>query len=289
MIYQSAYFGGDNSGIHVDSDEFLHINNTGYYKDMPDTLWGTNRPNGLPDWQVLYVIKGKMKHSFNDGSVSELTAGDLIIYPPGALQQYHCIGGLTSYVWVHFSGTAATELVNSMGFTPLKIYHSRPNGTAVTYIRAMIEEIRRKKPTYQLKTVSIFIDYMSFLADEVTNESSKSLKYSKLLPALQDIENSPFPYKTNRDYAAMCEIDEYYFIHLFKEVTGLSPLRYATELSMRKAGKLVAETDMDIANIASSMGFPDTCYFSRKFRKFHGLTPSEYRKRQRDADSAFSK
>jgi hypothetical protein len=65
MIYQSAYYGGDNSGIHVPSDEFLHVNNTGYYKDMPaKQLWGTNRPAGLSDWQVLYVLAGEMKHEF---------------------------------------------------------------------------------------------------------------------------------------------------------------------------------------------------------------------------------
>ena len=189
MIYQSAYYGGDNSGIHAPSDEFLHVNNTGYYKDMPaKQQWGTNRPSGLSDWQVLYVLSGEMQHEFADGTVSKMLPGDMIIYSPGDFQRYHCTTPLSGYVWIHFAGTAAAELVSSMGFSPCKIYHSKPNGAAVTYIRAMIEEIRRRKPTYQLKVVSILIDYMTFLSDEVNNESKESIKYSKLLPALQDID-----------------------------------------------------------------------------------------------------
>ena len=290
MIYQSAYYGGDNSGIHVPSDEFLHVNNAGYYKDMPaKQLWGTNRPTGLDDWQVLYVLAGEMQHEFADGTVSKMLPGDMIIYSPGDFQRYHCTAPLSSYIWIHFAGTAASELVSSLGFTPCKIYHSKPNGTAATYIHAMIEEIRRRKPTYQMKVVSILIDYMTFLSDEVNNESKESIKYSKILPALQDIEDTPFPFKTNEEYASLCGIDTYYFIHLFKEITGFSPLSYATDLAMRKAGKLIAETNMDITEISSSLGFSDPCYFSRKFRKFHGLTPSEFRKRQHNADTAFSK
>lgn len=288
MLFQSAYYGADSSGIHNASDDFLHINNTGYYKDMISKTYGTNRPNGLPDWQIIYVFSGKMEHHFADGSIAYMVPGDIIIYPLGVLQRYRCVAELTSYAWVHFTGHASSELVETTGFSPLKIFHTQVNSTAITYIHSMIEEVRRQKPCYELKTVSIFLDYMSFLAREIKNESKKSAKYAKLLPALREIENNPFPHKTNEEYAALCGIDAYYFIHLFKEVTGLSPLKYATDLSMRKAGKLIGETDMDVGDISSSLGYDDPCYFSRKFRKFYGLTPSEYRKRQRDTENAFS-
>lgn len=289
MIFQSAYYGGDHSGIHSESSAFLHVNNTGFYKNMPTSIQGTNRINGLPDWQIMYVSAGKMEHEFSDGSKAYLSPGDIILYPPKALQRYHCIAPLTSYAWVHFTGTAAHELVKETGITPLKIHHTQVNNAAISYIHSMIEEIRRQKPCYELKTVSIFLDYMSFLSRELVSKSKKSAKYAKLLPALREIENAPFPHKTNEEYAALCGIDAYYFIHLFKEVTGLSPLKYATDLSMRKAGKLVSETDMDFKDIASSLGYDDTCYFSRKFRKYHNLTPSEYRKRQHETEVAFSK
>ncbi len=288
MLFQSAYYGTDSSGIHNASDEFLHINNTGYYKDLPAYSSGAIRPEGLPDWQIIYILSGNMEHHFADGTISILGPGDVIIYPPNVLQIYRCTASLTSYAWVHFTGYAASELVKNTGFSPLKIYHSQVNNTVITYIHSMIEEIRRQKPCYELKTVSIFIDYISFLAKEIKGESKESSKYTKLLPALREIENAPFPHKTNEEYAALCGIDSYYFIHLFKEVTGLSPLKYATDISMRKAGKLVGETDMDINDISSSLGYNDPCYFSRKFRKFYNLTPSEFRKRQRDTENAFS-
>ena len=69
-----------------------------------------------------------------------------------------------------------------------------------------------------------------------------------------------------------------YFSTLFKKETGKNFLEYVTELRMQKAKNYLMQTDYDIAEIASSVGYGDLKYFSKLFKKNTGLSPSEFRK-----------
>ncbi len=56
-----------------------------------------------------------------------------------------------------------------------------------------------------------------------------------------------------------------------------SPARYVMELRIRKACRLLAETDMPVGDIAGALGFQDPLYFSRRFREVVGETATAYR------------
>ncbi|MNL58409.1 Arabinose operon regulatory protein [compost metagenome] len=71
----------------------------------------------------------------------------------------------------------------------------------------------------------------------------------------------------------------YHRAHLskaFKQKTGLSPKQYLLKMRLDKAKSLLTGT-LTIDQVASSVGFNDALYFSRQFRKFSGMSPSEYR------------
>lgn len=59
---------------------------------------------------------------------------------------------------------------------------------------------------------------------------------------------------------------------------GSSPKQYAIELRMNEACRRLMETDMQIGEISQKIGFDDTHYFCRFFKKKIGKTPTEYRK-----------
>ncbi|WP_155701074.1 helix-turn-helix domain-containing protein [Paenibacillus psychroresistens] len=67
-----------------------------------------------------------------------------------------------------------------------------------------------------------------------------------------------------------------YFIQLFKSSIGVSPIVYITKKRMEKAQQLLMQGEISITDIASQVGM-DLYYFSHTFRKFMGLSPTEYR------------
>ena len=69
------------------------------------------------------------------------------------------------------------------------------------------------------------------------------------------------------------------FKYVFKAVTGFSLTDYLVNKKMEKACSLLLNTNMYVANIAQSLGYRSTGYFSACFEKHTGMLPNEYRKR----------
>ncbi|WP_426452657.1 response regulator transcription factor [Paenibacillus sp. S-38] len=70
-----------------------------------------------------------------------------------------------------------------------------------------------------------------------------------------------------------------YFSELFKAKMGKTFIQYVTEVRMAHALKLLEESELSLWDIAELTGFSNPSYFSSKFKKMHGVTPSEYRQK----------
>ncbi len=65
-----------------------------------------------------------------------------------------------------------------------------------------------------------------------------------------------------------------------KDMIGVSPSDFIRTIRLRKACELLKETDNDVTQIAYSIGFTSQTHFSTAFKKFMGMSPSEYRLKQ---------
>ena len=75
------------------------------------------------------------------------------------------------------------------------------------------------------------------------------------------------------------DISPYYFSKLFKQETGNNFIEYLTEVRLRKARELLKNSQYSIKEICAESGYGDPNYFSRIFKKYEGVTPSEFRER----------
>ncbi len=64
---------------------------------------------------------------------------------------------------------------------------------------------------------------------------------------------------------------------LFRQLTGLSPLEYLNVIRLEHARKSLTQTDDPLREIARGSGFRDEYYFSRRFSRFMGVSPTAYR------------
>jgi AraC-like DNA-binding protein len=70
---------------------------------------------------------------------------------------------------------------------------------------------------------------------------------------------------------------------LFRRATGGGVLAHQQALRMARARQLLDGTDARINEIAREVGYDDPFYFSRHFRRHHGVTPTQYRERDAPA------
>ena len=75
------------------------------------------------------------------------------------------------------------------------------------------------------------------------------------------------------------DISPYYFSKLFKQETGRNFIEYLTEVRLRNARELLKNSQYSIKEICAESGYSDPNYFSRIFKKYEGVTPSEFRER----------
>lgn len=68
-----------------------------------------------------------------------------------------------------------------------------------------------------------------------------------------------------------------YFCSLFHKVEGTTFKLYLMELRMRYARRLLASTDKKIYEISCEVGYSDTAYFNRVFKRINGMTPLQFR------------
>lgn len=69
-----------------------------------------------------------------------------------------------------------------------------------------------------------------------------------------------------------------YLTKLFRLKYGYTIYEYVLKLRMERAKELLEEPDMKILDIAERLGYTDNHYFSKAFRTYYGISPSQYRK-----------
>ena len=72
----------------------------------------------------------------------------------------------------------------------------------------------------------------------------------------------------------------------FKAVTGKTLYEYITELKLKYFADQLQETDLQVMEIALSMGETDTKSISRRFKQIYGCTPMEWREKQHKRKNA---
>ena len=83
----------------------------------------------------------------------------------------------------------------------------------------------------------------------------------------------------------MTKLSPSYYTALFKRQTGRSPLDYFAQLRMRSAADKLRTTLDSVKSIAATFGYKDALYFTRVFTSVHGISPTEYRRREQVIES----
>jgi len=82
---------------------------------------------------------------------------------------------------------------------------------------------------------------------------------------------------TLADIAGAVHLSVYHFVRIFKDATGQTPYRFLTGLRIEEAKRLLRDTDLPIAQVASRCGFASPGALSTAFARYTGARPSVYR------------
>lgn len=81
------------------------------------------------------------------------------------------------------------------------------------------------------------------------------------------------------DVANLEHLSHYYVSHLIKDSTGLSFQSFLNYIRVEHAEEYLVEGELSLTQISEFCGFSSPAYFNKCFKKWHGVTPSAYRKK----------
>ncbi|MEZ8107289.1 helix-turn-helix domain-containing protein [Vibrio genomosp. F6] len=126
-----------------------------------------------------------------------------------------------------------------------------------------------------------------FLKGEVTDEhqvlhsyfSEFRLHNDQLIHSLQDwMHNQDSTQLNVVKCATQCFLSERQMKRRFKLATGETPINYIQRIRIALAREKLNKTKYSIEHICSQIGYRDSNYFRLLFKKYHNMTPTEYRK-----------
>ena len=79
------------------------------------------------------------------------------------------------------------------------------------------------------------------------------------------------------DLARIANMSPFHLARIFRQVVGLSPHAYQTQLRLSRAKMLLAQ-GFDVGYVAIETGFFDQSHFSQQFKRHFLMTPGSYRK-----------
>lgn len=157
--------------------------------------------------------------------------------------------------------------------------------TAIRALRELdlgFEEIKNHLPSLvNTNTIDEVCNEVCMFYEEVCLQV-KSTKFSRSVELVDNIMN----YLNSHFEDKMISVDlisevfsisSSYISHIFKERAGQSFTDYLHSLRLEKARELLVETENNIADIADKIGYNSSHNFIRVFKRYEGITPTEYR------------
>ncbi|MNO93831.1 HTH-type transcriptional activator Btr [compost metagenome] len=141
----------------------------------------------------------------------------------------------------------------------------------------------------ELRKVGIMADYVDFeqftaLLTQILEYYHTEIRKSKTSQVTFDpqdikdyIDNHYFEDFTIATFTEKYYLSREYIMKLFKQQYGYGIHEYVQKVRMDKAKELLQDSSLKILEISDMLGYKDKNYFSKAFRNYHSISPTEYR------------
>lgn len=257
----------------------------GYFREGAD--YSTWRTNGTDDFLLIHTVAGAGRFGSREGSL-EVGAGDAVLLRPGVLHDYATAPGSTrwEFAFAHFHARGDWMPMLDWPVTLGGLGLIRADGEVHRRVTAALRRSGRSRSgglaRAELFAVNALEEALLWLD---TQNPLTTRTDERVLRVIEHIGAHIADELDVRRLAEIAHLSPSRLTHLFTEHLGVSPQRYVERERMLLAHQLLDLTNRSIAGIAREVGWDDPLYFSQRFRRFAGTSPSGYRDRGRGAST----
>ena len=225
-----------------------------------------------------YILSGTGKLVLKDRE-HRCVADDIFFVLPGEETEY-CADKANPwyYVYIGFNGRCAEKIMEMMKVdenTP--VIHVKHDVLLREAMQDFVNDVYEYGKT-SLRVMSKLYRLFSLIVEKRQPEVKLSRKESYILAAANYINDYIGEDISLETISFNIGLNSDYFSEIFKEIMGLSVRQYIIEMRMKCARGWLISSDDSVKSIASMVGYSDPLYFTKAFKKYFHISPTEMRK-----------
>ncbi len=234
------------------------------------------RKDGYPEPQILYCTRGAGTLLL-DGREIKIPPYTGVFLPALYPHEYYPDESVWNVHWVVPGGYAAGEILTQFGMTKPEVYTLGEVRTLEHIFRKMHEAIRSGSIFGNYKASGYLYDFLIEFYRLTSVKAAYGAPNSALMTAL-DYINSNYTAQISLDeLCAVSGVSKQHICRLFKNTLGCRPAEYTAKRRIQTAKELLTGSDMSMEDIAAETGFCSASYFCKLFKRYEGITPTQFR------------
>ncbi len=199
-----------------------------------------------------------------------------------------------TYAWLTFeSEDTFNEIASLINFDSDMTFNfdiSKPYFDIIK--KAALQNINLSPEAYNYSYFSLYYLILKYLCCDTNKKSSAAVLtniQTYAARAKRDIDTSYYIKNYSiQNIADKLYISSGYLRNAFQKCYGISPKKHLMNLRMRHACSFLKNTNYPISEIASLVGYSDALMFSKIFKTYFNMSPSQYRKNPNDIKQPLS-
>lgn len=238
---------------------------------------GRGRPRGAAQHVVIVCTAGKGVCHL-PGGAHTVRAGQALVIPAGTPHRYEADERDPWTIWwMHVVGRSMRDHLAAIGTDV-----ARPvvDCADVARVTALLDTVLRRMERDESTSTLLAAAGAAWHALALLAADRRLAGRNRADPVeatADHLRANPSARVSLDELAGMAGLSRSHFSALFRRATGYGPLEYQTRLRMGRARELLDTTDRTVASIADEVGYADPLYFSRQFKRIHGVTATDYR------------
>ncbi len=236
-------------------------------------------------YEIYYMKEGRCRY-FIDDRFYEVVSGDVVFIPMGVIHRTNYMGNAHSRILLNFTKEyVPSGLLDEIA--SLKYHYREPCLTkAIAIALAKIETEYSSPDRYSEEALRCYTGEIIFnLLRNNEKRSEGGITNALVDSAIRYIQQNYMHSVSLSDAAKLCSVSSEHLSRIFKKSTGFGFSEYVTLLRLKRAEYMLKnEPGVSVGEIAYVCGFNDGNYFSYKFKKTYGISPTAMRNQGKISD-----
>jgi AraC family transcriptional regulator of arabinose operon len=240
------------------------------------------RPEGTDDWLLVATTAGYGQVRNARGQRRILERGDLLLFRPGARQDYGFAEDPAQWhnTWVHFRPRPAwLDWLRWPEFDKgVSILGAQDDFAAIESEILRLHEVANGPTRLRIVAAMNALERVLIMADQLNPRFRGAEIDTRIHRSLILIGERISEPVSVAELSRAVGLSRSQFSALFTRQMKVSPQVYIETLKLDRAGQMLRSPGWTVSQVAAAHGYSSVFYFSTRFRRHFGLSPTEYRR-----------